>query len=58
MYLVLPAALGPGVHSASNRNEYQKHEENNVSGEWSAAGAGAYNLTAIYEPIVYTMWDP
>jgi hypothetical protein len=31
--LILPAALGPGVHSASNRNEYQKHENNNVSGE-------------------------
>jgi hypothetical protein len=28
----LPAALGPGVYSASNRNEYQKHK-NNVSGE-------------------------
>jgi hypothetical protein len=24
IYLILPAALGPGVHSASNRNEYQK----------------------------------
>jgi hypothetical protein len=24
--------LGPGVYSASNRNEYQKHK-NNVSGE-------------------------
>jgi hypothetical protein len=24
-YLILPAALGPGVYSASNRNEYQKH---------------------------------
>jgi hypothetical protein len=23
IYLILPAALGPGVHSASNRNEYQ-----------------------------------
>jgi hypothetical protein len=22
--LILPAALGPGVHSASNRNEYQE----------------------------------
>jgi hypothetical protein len=31
-YLILPAALGPGVYSASNRNEYQKHK-NNVSGE-------------------------
>jgi hypothetical protein len=24
-YLILPAALGLGVHSASNRNEYRKH---------------------------------
>jgi hypothetical protein len=28
----LLAALGPGVHSAANRNEYQK-QKNNVSGE-------------------------
>jgi hypothetical protein len=28
----LPAVLGPGIHSASNRNEYQK-QKNNVSGE-------------------------
>jgi hypothetical protein len=32
IYLILPAALGPGVHSASNRNEYQK-QNNNVSGK-------------------------
>jgi hypothetical protein len=32
IYLILPAALGPGVYSASNRNEYQKHKIN-VSGE-------------------------
>jgi hypothetical protein len=32
----LPAALGLGVYSASNRNEYQK--QNNVSGEYSAVG--------------------
>jgi hypothetical protein len=32
IYLILPAALGTGVHSASNRNEYQK-QKNNVSGE-------------------------
>jgi hypothetical protein len=32
IYLILPAALGPEVHSASNRNEYQK-QENNISGE-------------------------
>jgi hypothetical protein len=28
----LPATLGPGVHSAYNRNEYQKQKKN-VSGE-------------------------
>jgi hypothetical protein len=31
IYLILPAALGPGVYSASNRNEYQKQK--NVSRE-------------------------
>jgi hypothetical protein len=33
IYLILSAALGPGVYSAYNRNEYQKHKNNNVSGE-------------------------
>jgi hypothetical protein len=37
-YLILPAALGPGVYSAFNRNEYQK-QKNYVSGEQSAAVA-------------------
>jgi hypothetical protein len=32
IYVILPSALGPGVRSASNRNEYQK-QKNNVSGE-------------------------
>jgi hypothetical protein len=31
-YLILPAALGPRVYSALNRNEYQKNK-NNVSRE-------------------------
>jgi hypothetical protein len=31
IYLMLPAALGPGVYSASNRNEYQK-QKNIISG--------------------------
>jgi hypothetical protein len=31
MYLILLATLGPGVYSASNRNEYQKQK--NVAGE-------------------------
>jgi pantothenate kinase len=30
---ILPAELGPEVYSASSRNEYQKHKNNNVSGE-------------------------
>jgi hypothetical protein len=38
IYLILPAALGLGVYSALNRNEYQKHKHN-VSGDLSAAGA-------------------
>jgi hypothetical protein len=33
IYLILPATLGSGVYSASNRNEYQKHKNNNVSVE-------------------------
>jgi hypothetical protein len=32
IYVILPAAPGPGVYSASNRKEYQK-QKNNVSGE-------------------------
>jgi hypothetical protein len=32
IYLILQAALCSGLHSASNRNEYQK-QKNNVSGE-------------------------
>jgi hypothetical protein len=33
IYLIFPAALGLGVYSASNRNDYQKHKNNNVSWE-------------------------
>jgi hypothetical protein len=32
IYLIPPAALGPGVYSASDINEYQK-QKNYVSGE-------------------------
>jgi hypothetical protein len=38
MDLIVPAALGPGVRSASDRNEYRK-QKNYVSGEQSSAGA-------------------
>jgi hypothetical protein len=42
---VLPAALGPGVHSASNRNEYQKQKNNNVS--WGVKCVGCVGLTTL-----------
>jgi hypothetical protein len=29
--LILPTALGPGVHTACNRNEYQKQKKKSVS---------------------------
>jgi hypothetical protein len=32
VYIILPAELGPGVYSASNRNEYRM-QKNNGSGE-------------------------
>jgi hypothetical protein len=32
IYVIILAALGPEVYSASNRNEYQMHK-NNVSAE-------------------------
>jgi hypothetical protein len=37
IYLILAAALGPGVYSSCNINEYQKQKDN-VSGEYSAVG--------------------
>jgi hypothetical protein len=43
IYLILLAALGPGLYSACNRNEYQK-QKNNISGEKSAAGAWGWQL--------------
>jgi hypothetical protein len=38
IYLILPAVLGPGVYSASNRNEYQKQQKMFLR---SKAAAGA-----------------
>jgi hypothetical protein len=29
IYLILPAALGPGVYSGSSRNQYQYQKQNN-----------------------------
>jgi hypothetical protein len=51
IYLILPAALGPGDYSASNINEYQKI----ILGRTARPARKADNFTAIYEP---TIWDP
>jgi hypothetical protein len=51
IYLILPAALGPGVYSASNKNEYQK-QKNNVSGSKAWPVSRADSLAAICEQIV------
>jgi hypothetical protein len=48
IYLILTAALGPGVYSASNRNEY-KNKKNNVSGSRARPVRRADNITAICE---------
>jgi hypothetical protein len=50
VYLILPAALGPGVHSTSNRNEYPKQKIMFLGSRiWAVCRAD--NLTAICEPI-------
>jgi hypothetical protein len=38
IYLILPAELGPGVYSASNRNKYQKQKKD-FSGEHNMTSA-------------------
>jgi hypothetical protein len=48
---ILPAALGLGIYSVSNRNEYQK-QTTNVSWYSSQPVRRADNLTTICEPIV------
>jgi ABC-type tungstate transport system permease subunit len=32
IYLIFLVVLGPEAHPASNKNEHQKHKNNNVSG--------------------------
>jgi hypothetical protein len=52
VYLILPAALGPGIYSASKRNEYQKQKKIMFLGSRALPVRRADNFTAIYEPIV------
>jgi hypothetical protein len=49
--LIIPAALGPGVYSASNRNEHQK-QKIMFLGSKARPVRKTDNLTAICEPIV------
>jgi hypothetical protein len=51
IYLILPAALGPGVYLASSRNEYQK-QKNMFLESRARLVREAYNLGAVFEPIV------
>jgi hypothetical protein len=51
IYLILPAALGSGVYSASNRNEYQK-QKIMFLGSRALSVRKADNLTAVCEKIV------
>jgi hypothetical protein len=55
IYLTLIAALGPGLYSTSDRNEYHKQEM--LLGSRVRQARKAENLAAICEPIVYTMCD-
>jgi hypothetical protein len=48
----------PWVYSASNRNKYRKHKKIMLLGSKVRPVRGADKLTAIYEPIVLTVWDP
>jgi hypothetical protein len=52
LQIILPAALGPGVYSASNRNEYQELIKIIFLGSEARPARKADNLTAISEPIV------
>jgi hypothetical protein len=51
-YLIVPAALGSGVYSVSNRNEYRNIKIIMFLGSKVRRVRSADNLTAICEPIV------
>jgi hypothetical protein len=52
IYLILLAALGPGVYSASNRNEYQKQKNNVFLKSREQLMCRADNLAATCESII------
>jgi hypothetical protein len=53
VYLIVPAALGPGIYSASNRNEYRKQKK--FLGSTAQPERKVDNITAVYEPIVLSL---
>jgi hypothetical protein len=56
IYLILPAALGPGVYPVSNRSTKRRII---IFLESRSRSMGkAHNITAIHESTVETMWDP
>jgi hypothetical protein len=52
IYLILPVALGPGIYSASNRNDYHNTKIIMFLGSKVRRVRRAENLTALCEPIV------
>jgi hypothetical protein len=56
IYLILLAALGPGVYSTFNRIQLQKQIM--FLGSKVRTMRMADNLAAICEQTVYTVWDP
>jgi hypothetical protein len=55
---ILPAALGPGVYSASNRMSTRNIKIIMFLGNTAHPARKTDKLTTICEPIVQTMWDP
>jgi hypothetical protein len=54
IYLILPTTLGPGVHSASNRNEYQKQKIMFLGSKMWPVHRGD-NVATICKPIVESL---
>jgi hypothetical protein len=55
MYLTLSAALSPGICFTSNRDEYQREIKKKIQGSGTPPLLEADILTAICEPIVWTV---
>jgi hypothetical protein len=56
IYLILPAPLGPGVYSRTEMSTTRRKVM--FVGSRARPVLRADNLTAVCEPIVWTVWDP